>query len=116
MARNKINWTVVLVKMFDMLKMFFKYLFIFLAIKELAGKYTYAELPFLKEVFTEKTNETLYWIIIFATVLWAIAERWFRHYKTSYMQTRITELEKRIDPRRTSSQLTQKGKTNPKDR
>lgn len=47
---------------------------------------------------------------------WALAERWLRHRKVEHLQGRIRELEVSIDPKRTSSQLTSKGKTNPKDK
>ncbi len=48
--------------------------------------------------------------------IWAIAERWLRHRKVTYMQDRIKDLEAKIDPNRTSSRLTTAGKTNPGDR
>lgn len=48
--------------------------------------------------------------------VWALAERWLRHRKVESMQGRIKELELAIDPKRTSSGLTPKGKTNPKDK
>lgn len=48
--------------------------------------------------------------------LWGFAERWLRHRKVESMQGRIRELELGIDPQRTTSGLTPKGKTNPKDK
>lgn len=51
-----------------------------------------------------------------ATTTWAIAERVIRHRKVEQMQGRIKELETRLDPNRSSSGLTLKGKTNPKDK
>lgn len=47
---------------------------------------------------------------------WAVVERTLRHRKVEYLQGRIRELEERIDPARTSSRLTTKGKTNPEDK
>jgi hypothetical protein len=47
---------------------------------------------------------------------WAILERILRQRKVEYMQGRIKELEQKIDPNRTSSDLTPKGQTNPRDR
>lgn len=47
---------------------------------------------------------------------WAFVERRLRYRKTEYLQGRIKELELKIDPNRTSSNLTPKGKTNPTDR
>jgi hypothetical protein len=46
---------------------------------------------------------------------WAVVERSLRRRKTEYMQGRIRELEERLDPKRSTSGLTPKGKTNPKD-
>jgi hypothetical protein len=51
-----------------------------------------------------------------ATTLWAIGERFLRHRKVESMQGRIRELELKIDPKRSTSGLTPKGKTNPGDR
>lgn len=51
-----------------------------------------------------------------AAVAWAVVERTLRHRKTEYLQNRIKKLEQQIDPNRSSSGLTPKGKTNPNDR
>jgi hypothetical protein len=50
------------------------------------------------------------------TGIWALVERRLRHRKTEALQNRIIDLEKRIDPRRSSSGLTPIGKTNPRDK
>ena len=47
---------------------------------------------------------------------WALLERWLRHRKTSKLQSRIIALEKRLDPKRSSSHLTVEGRTNPLDK
>jgi hypothetical protein len=51
-----------------------------------------------------------------ATTTWAIVERVLRYRKVEQMSGRIKELETRLDPNRTSSGLTPKGKTNPRDK
>jgi hypothetical protein len=51
-----------------------------------------------------------------ATTIWAMAERWLRHRKVNYLQGRIKDLELNIDPGRSTSGLTTKGRTNPRDR
>lgn len=51
-----------------------------------------------------------------AAGVWAIVERSLRHRKVEYLQSRIKELETTIDKNRTSSKLTTKGKTNPRDK
>lgn len=50
------------------------------------------------------------------SIAWALAERALRHRKVEYMQDRIKSLEIIVDSRRTSSNLTIEGKTNPGDR
>lgn len=50
------------------------------------------------------------------SVVWALRERWLRHRKVEQLQGRIRELEMRIDPHRSSSGLTPKGQTNPRDK
>jgi hypothetical protein len=51
-----------------------------------------------------------------AATAWGAVERWLRHRKVNYLQGRIKELEQNIDPGRTTSGLTTKGKTHPRDR
>ena len=51
-----------------------------------------------------------------SAVAWGAVERHLRHKKTEYLQNRVKELEAQIDPNRSSSGLTTKGKTNPRDR
>lgn len=50
-----------------------------------------------------------------AASAWAIAERRLRHRKVEELQGRIRTLETRVDPGRTSSGLTPKGTTHPRD-
>jgi hypothetical protein len=51
-----------------------------------------------------------------SATVWAIAERMLRHRKVEYLQGRIRDLETRIDKNRSSSKLTTKGQTNPRDK
>jgi hypothetical protein len=51
-----------------------------------------------------------------AASVWAAAERWLRHRKVEHLQGRVKELELQIDPGRSTSGLTTKGRTNPRDR
>lgn len=90
---------------------------LYLAIDSIAGKTT----AFQAVV---SVGFSLLWDIRFvvafslagATTIWAVAERWLRHRKVNYLQGRIKELELNIDPGRTTSGLTTKGRTNPRDR
>jgi len=47
---------------------------------------------------------------------WGVGERRLRQRKTDALQGRIKTLEIAVDPKRSSSNLTTHGKTNPKDR
>jgi hypothetical protein len=63
---------------------------------------------------------TVYFVIpwslaAFLARLWW-RERKLRHEVTERLQGRITELESRLDPQRSSSELTTRGTTNPRDR
>jgi hypothetical protein len=49
-------------------------------------------------------------------VVYGLAERWLRHRKVENMQARIRQLETSIDPGRSTSGLTPRGKTNPQDK
>jgi hypothetical protein len=86
---------------------------LYLSIDSVAGKTTALSvgLSFLWDV-----RLALAFSIAGSAILWATAERWLRHRKVEFMQGRIRELELKIDPRRTTSGLTTKGRTNPKDR
>lgn len=48
--------------------------------------------------------------------LWAIVERVVRQQTVKRLHRRIRELESTLDPNRTTSHLTKKGQTNPRDR
>lgn len=47
---------------------------------------------------------------------WAVLERVIRQKRVEQLHKRVKELETGIDPQRSSSRLTPKGKTNPRDR
>jgi hypothetical protein len=51
-----------------------------------------------------------------AASIWAVAERTLRQRKVEYLQGRIRELETLVDKNRSSSKLTPKGQTNPRDK
>src|SRR5438128_2329756 len=80
------------------------------ALEVLAGETTKLalELSVLADV-----KFTLTFALAGAATTWAVAERIIRHRKVEQMQGRIKELETRLDPNRSSSGLTPKGKTNP---
>jgi hypothetical protein len=87
------------------------------AIDSIAGKTTAFQAAFT-------VGFSLLWDIRFviafsltgSTAAWAIVERRLRQRKVNYLQGRINELELKIDSGRTTSGLTTKGRTNPRDR
>lgn len=109
-----------IVKIFDLFKEIIKavtYLGIavlcYLSISVLAGKKT--EAAFLLGYFGE-SNHSLPWIGMVISVVYALFERRLRKRKTEYLQSRNTELEKLIDPQRSTSGLLSTGESNPEDR
>ena len=87
--------------------------FVYLSIKELAGKATLANIGI--RLFSD--------IRITEAVAWAVAAftggGWFKSWRQVRKSTEIADqkarLERKIDPNRTSSDLTQYGGTNPED-
>ena len=82
----------------------------------LAGKTTFANIvvEFSQHYTHHADSLTLSSLLVFVIGLW-VRERRLRYQKTKTLGTRILELEKRLDPVRTSSGLTLEGKTNPED-
>ena len=81
--------------------------------EELAGKTTLANVAI--NIF-RGYNPRVWLLILMVVITWALVERWLRKRKTVYFQQRIKQLEKHLDPNRSSSMLTEAGDTNPKDR
>jgi len=80
-----------------------------------SGKKTEASLVF-KYITSEENGYAAPWIVATIAVLYAIFERNLRKRKTQYFEKYILQLESKIDPERTSSQLLPTGETNPKDK
>ncbi len=89
--------------------------FIFLCcywmVDSLAGKTTFADIG-IRMLFDSRVLA-----IIFGGggIVYGIAERRLRQDTVKKFQPRIRELEQRLDPKRSSSSLTETGETNPKD-
>lgn len=89
--------------------------FTFRSITVLAGKQTDAS--FIVKLLMSKDNDYgIPWIVAVVSVVWGVGQTVLRRRKTQYFQSRITELEKRLDPNRSSSGLTVTGVTNPRDK
>jgi hypothetical protein len=85
------------------------------AIRAFAGKDTNIVVSLLLSIFADFKFAAS--IALAGTAAgWAIVERWLRHNKVEYLQERIRKLERNIDPRRSTSNLTTRGQTNPSDR
>jgi hypothetical protein len=85
------------------------------AISDLAGRETSVTVSTALSVIGD-LRVTIAITLAGGAAVWALVERTLRHRKTEALQTRIIELEKGIDPRRSSSGLTPTGKTNPRDK
>ena len=69
------------------------------------------------ELFFSKGNDYgIPWIIVLILFGWGVLERRLRRDKTERLQARIVELEKIIDPERSTSGLLPTGETNPRHR
>jgi len=85
------------------------------AVKALSGHVTDANI--VVDLLGNLTlNTTIAWSLFIICVLWAFSERNLRQKKTSYFGERNADLERMIDTKRSSSNLSVSGKTNPKDK
>ena len=89
--------------------------YIYLSIGELAGKETIANV-LIKFVSNLTVSQSLAYIFGGGALLYGAGERAIRKRTIKRLQGRITQLETSKDPRRTSSNLTERGETNPRDR
>jgi len=85
------------------------------AVRALAGQHTYADIG-VKFLAQLSISESASYIAGAGGVLYGIRERKLRRDKTDYLAERNRELEKKLDPGRTSSRLTRRGTTRKEDR
>jgi hypothetical protein len=108
----------------SVLRSFFKWgglvgIFYFLSrmVEDLAGQTTYADVGIDVGILAEVgTSHFLAWGLAVAAVLWALFERRLRRTTIERLTGRNRELEESIDPNRSSSNLTPRGKTRPEDK
>ena len=87
----------------------------YLSIAALAGKTTVAN--FLFKLFGSiGVNAGVAYIFGGGGIVYGLLERRTRQKTVERLQSRVQELEKKRDPGRTSSKLTTRGETNPKDK
>jgi hypothetical protein len=82
------------------------------SINRLAGKFTYADVGLR---FFGDFRTTLAYTFTAAASGWALLERKLKGDNIKRLSARVTELERRLDPDRTSSRLTERGTTRPGD-
>lgn len=87
---------------------------LYLIVESLAGKTTVADIA-LKTITDLELDRGVLYLLTGGTTFWAIRERKLRKKKTKDIEAHVKELEKHIDPNRTSSNLTETGDTLPED-
>ncbi|WP_424813585.1 hypothetical protein [Roseococcus sp. YIM B11640] len=89
---------------------------LYLCVVEMAGKTTVVDVAANFFLRTAKGGVVgLSLGFAFAASLWAYAERRTRQLKVQKLSDRIIDLERKVDPNRTSSGLTRSGLTHPED-
>jgi hypothetical protein len=86
----------------------------YLSISALAGKTTLANI-LIKVLSNLSINNALCLLLAGGGVAYGLGERKVRQKAIQHIQPRNQELEKKLDPNRTSSELTPRGETNPRD-
>lgn len=89
--------------------------YIYLMIESLSGKTTLADIgvSFLGEL---NISIAIAWMSFFGAVIYGLRQKKLRKDTVERLQTRITELEKGFDEKRSSSNLTKRGDTRPEDK
>ena len=86
--------------------------FVTASIDRLAGKFTYADIGLR---FISDFKVTIAYALTAAAAGWALLERKLKGDTIKRLSARTVDLEKRLDPGRTSSRLTERGTTRPGD-
>jgi len=87
----------------------------YLSVSRLAGQTTLAQIgmSFIGDI---RVSDAVAYIFGGSGFLYGLNERRLRHKKTERLASHAIELEKMLDPKRTSSGLTPKGTTRPEDK
>jgi hypothetical protein len=86
----------------------------FLSAGALAGHHTFADIG-IRVLADVRVSEAVAWIFGGSGVAYGMRQRKLRRDTVERLANRNIELEKRLDPNRTSSQLTPRGDTRPED-
>jgi hypothetical protein len=91
---------------------------IYLSVRELAGKNTWADVGF-RLLADLKVNRfvalMISWVLTGGCVFWALGERSLRKRHIRRISAESSKMQERIDPNRRSSKLTTKGETGRED-
>lgn len=102
----------IVARAFDLVEITIRYavipFFFWLCVKELAGQETIVNVVI---DYFSKGGNLVPWGLAGATSIWAYSERRLRLVKTARMSQHLKEVEKRLDPKRSSSGLTASGQT-----
>ena len=85
------------------------------ALNALAGKFTFADIG-IRVLSDVRVSEGLTYLLGGGGIAYGLNERRLRRKAIERLSGRVQELEKRLDPKRTSSKLTRRGTTRPEDR
>lgn len=88
--------------------------FAFKSVDSLSGKETWANIG-MQLISDLKVNRWLCYLLAGGTSLWAVGERRTRKRRVAQLSDRVIQLEKRIDPGRSSSMLPTTGDTREDD-
>jgi hypothetical protein len=89
--------------------------YIYLAIAALAGSRTFADIS-INFLGNLQISALLAWGGTAGAIIYGLRQRKLKHDTIEHLHRRIRELELRVDPRRSSSKLTERGETRPEDR
>ena len=88
--------------------------FVYRTIQSLAGEHTIANIA-IRIITNLKINQWLAYVIGIAGIGYGCMQKRSRKRTIEHLSERKEELEKMLDPKRTSSMLTKRGETNPED-
>lgn len=88
---------------------------IYLSINSLSGRETAAQI-LINVLGDLKISESVAYVLGVGGVIYGVNERRLRQKTVKHMQGRNIKLEKKIDQKRSSSNLTEEGETNPVDK
>lgn len=91
---------------------------VYCSIRQLSGRHTFADIRF-RAIADLKANRyfglILPWGVCGVATVWGAGERWLRKRHIKRVSSEGSEIQRKIDPGRRSSNLTKKGESSPED-